>query len=125
MSNLLQGVKLVVITTREADWASQTLATCHAQRGCGAVLQTPTWSCPQLKDPERNKRWIQSLTFPYPLVMTHIAIEHDNRNSGFSWIFPLKMVIFQFATLVITMQRVMSGESKSMTRKPIVFNKNP
>ena len=37
---------------------------------------------------------IPSLSGHYPLVMTNIAIEYGHRNSGFTMIYLLKMVIF-------------------------------
>ena len=42
-------------------------------------------------------RWLKppiSITFGYPLVNKQFAIEDGHRNSGFTWIYPIKMVIF-------------------------------
>ena len=47
----------------------------------------------QKQEPGTWLGWWCSFTL-YPLVMTNIAIENGHWNSGFTWIYPLKMVIF-------------------------------
>ena len=48
----------------------------------------------------------------YPLVMTNIAIENGYRNSGFSWIFPLKMVDLSIVMLVYQRVTILVGGSE-------------
>ena len=45
----------------------------------------------------------------YPLVICYIAIENGHRNSGFTWIYPLKMVILHSYVSLPVYQRLMTG----------------
>jgi hypothetical protein len=84
--------------------------------------------------PDPSSPAVEGIPRRYPLVICDLAIENGHRNSGFTWIYPLKMVIFHRFLLIY--QRVflqkesidsrdhpqLHGEERDLQRLPAVVD---